>query len=392
MSAGTSEEDVHLPSYVRIYVGVIIAFVFLGGLVGNGLSIISVCFYAKAATRVLYSITVNLFVSALLLDVLYYPALGVHVIKNWPQWMYGDSYCDWSSLTANACTTVFVVSLLLLSLDLYFVSIKKKAMSIKTILIVSLLIWVLSIGLHSTYTFNSNPKVMKLYEANVTVTVCNGFTGKPLVGTMQHLRTAAIFNVVCLLISTVLAACTGIQVWRKKISGPVKFIRQEFNITVVLVAACWLFWLPKWLVDATRAGGGSVKSKILILAHTIGAVNSVIPLIACTMFLKDFRRSLLSIIKGEGKCSCIYTNNQKGGDQNDGLNEPLASKHNKKKLCDNLNATPPVFKKGHFKRSCNNNLDDIERISIDSSALEEHLLDEKRGHNNEIFDQFESKF
>lgn len=379
-------EELNIPSRVKIYVGIIVSSCFLVGLVGNTLSIVSVCFYTKTATRVLYSITVNLFVSSLLLDIFYYPGLGVHVIKKWPDWTSGDSFCNWSSLVENGGTTVFVLTLLLLALDLYLVTIKRSAMSIKTIVVTSLLLWIASACLHSLYTFTSNPKKIEFFGENITM--CNGFTGKPLVASAQHLSTAAFGNMVILAISSALVICTGVQVWRKKVTGPVKFIRQEFNIAVVLITFCWLLWLPKWLVNMMRAQGNYIESKILILSNAIGALMSVIPSIACMLFLKDFRRTIFNILKGKGKCSCLYLSNESGDMKDDGMNEPL-SKHRKKDQYEDI-TNLAVFEKGHFKTSCNNNLD---QISIDSQALEDHLLQGKSGHRNQIYEeQFESKF
>ena len=378
---------IEIPSTVKAYTGLITTGVFVSGIFLNLLSVLTASCYAKTSTKGLFLLAISVFIANLILDAFFYPVAGLHVIQNWPDWQYTETLCDWSSLVENTCTTVVVLSLLLLAIDRYYVTIKRKALPIKTIVILSLLIWGVSVSLNAIYSFKSNPITIELDQKNVSI--CNAFIGDALLPEQSIYSAVAIVNISCLTLAVFTILRVGVFVWRKKIRGQVKTkkrIKQEFTVVLITITFAVLFCSPKLVVSIARSLGTSVTARIVILAHVISSLNSIIASVVFLMFSKDFRRSFLDILRGCKKSSfCLKT--ERAVEQEDGLKEHLVERNPKRSYQDISAPSKTNFVRGQYK-TCDKEMD-LRRVSIDTEALEEHA---GPGHKNEIFEQIDSKF
>jgi len=377
-----------IPSTVKAYTGLITTGVFVAGTFINLLSVFSASCYTKTSTKGLFLLAINVFIANLILDAFFYPVTGLHVIQHWPHWQYTETLCDWSSLAENACTTVVTLSLLLLAIDRYYVTIKRKALPFKTVMVFSILIWAISGCLNGIYSFTSNPITIELGQGNVSI--CNAFVGDALLPEQSIYGTVAIVNISCLTLSVLIILRVGVFVWRKKIRGQAKTkkcIKQEFTVVLLIIIFAYMFCTPKWAILIARGLGSSVTARVVILAHVIGSLNSTVTGVIFLMFSKDFRRSFLDILRGCKKSSLCFKT-ERVVEQEDGLKELLVERNpNKKIYQDASTASKPKFVRGKYK-TCDKEMD-LRRVSIDTDTLEEQA---GPGRKNEIFEQIDSKF
>ena len=389
-----------LPSTVKAYSGIITTGVFVGGLGVNLTAILTVALYAKASRSSIFLILVNVFVCNLLLVAFQYPVTGLHIIQHWPDWQYGAQLCKWSSLCENACSSVVVLTLLLLSVDRYYVTVQRKIFPGKTLVVISLLIWILCATLHGIYSFDSaNPLEIRSQLQNISV--CNTFSGRPLTHEQLGYSSSAIVNIVCFVITFVIIFRVGIKVWREKISGPVKTkknLKQEFKIAFIITVFTVVFFVPKFSVAITRSRHMTVRSRIVVLTHVLGSINCLIAGVVCVMFSKDFRRAALDMVRG---CKQSRLRATSGGRSEHNMKEPLTKESPSQNQTDHhqktINNNPPKFVKGRFK-SCDKEID-LCSVSIDSTTLEEEAgpgcknkIYEPSCKSEEVFEHIDSKF
>ena len=394
-----------LPSTVKAYSGIIITGVFLGGLVVNLPALLTVTLYARASRSSIFLILVNLFVCNLLLSVFENPVTGLNIIQHWPDWQYSAALCKWSSLCENACSSVVVLTLLLLSIDRHYVTIQRRALPGKMIGVFSLLVWVVCATLHGIYSFDSNnPSSETHSQTQQNITVCNTFTGRPLTHEQLGYSQSAIANIACFVVTLAIILRVGIHVWRGKVRGQAKtrkVQKEEFKIAFIIIVFAVVFFLPKFSVIITRSRHVTVRARIVVLTYVLSSINSVMAGIVCIMFSKDFRRATLDMVRGCAQSRLCVNRAGGGGQQQNDMKEPLTTKgsltHDDNNDGTTNNNPPPKFIKGRFK-SCDKEID-MCSVSIDSQTLEEEAgpgrknkIYEPSCKGEEVFEHIDSKF
>ena len=369
-----------LPTTVKAYTGIVTTGVFLTGSCLNVLALFVICCYTRLSSRNLFLILFNVFLSNALLDVFHYPVTGLNIIQHWPDWKYATSVCQWSSLLENACSSVIVFSLLILSIDRYYITIQRKSLPPKIVIIFSFIVWAMSTVLHGIYSFKSNPSNDDLTGKNVSI--CNAFTGRPLNEKEGQYKISAIVNMICMVLSFALIFRVAIYVWRGQMKGSVKrkkFLRQEMKVTFLVSLFTTVFWLPKFSVTISRSKNLSVTSRVIVLTHVLASINSIMAGVISIMFSKDFRRSCLDVTCGCKKARCY----QKDENDNvrDEMKEPLTEQSPTKFHHQPISSEPPQFVKGEYK-TCDREIDFC-GVSIDSQTLEEEA---GPGCKNKIFE------
>ena len=418
-----------LPSTVKAYTGIVTTGILIGGLGINLTSICTVSLYERVSQSSIYLVLANLFLCNIILVAFQYPVSAFHIVQNWPSWQYSTSLCRWWSLGGNACPSIVVLSLLLLSVDRYFVTVQRKALPPKVLGVLSFLVWLSCGTLHGIDSFGaSNPMTIETSQSqkqqSLNLSVCNAFVGQKMEPGQLVYSKWAIVHITCIVVTLTLILRVGAHVWRGQLRGPVKMkkdLKQQFKIAFIVILFTAAFYLPEFGVAVTRGHRQiTVTSRLMVLTHVLSSINTLITGVVCIMFSKDFRRASLDMARGCRQLRARFgaVPSRKGANE---MSEPLTEnisnqqqQQQQQDHTDNRNSKNnnnsssrtssvvkrPLFVKGQFKSwDKDDSGTDLCCVSIDSVTLEEEAgpgcknkIYEESCKGDEVFDYIDSKF
>lgn len=353
-----------LPSTVKVYVGLLLSLIVIIGLASNLVEIFSVAFYRRLHDHVINIIITNAAVCSFLTDAICAPIVGIYVIKEWPRWPLSTTACNITTYVTETNSSVLTWTFVLMSVERYYATIKRKLIPKKVALACLAVIWIVSMCVHSTHTFRVTEKIKDISGKNMTI--CNQLGGNITNEEEDTIKiTIIIINIVCVTLTFIPLLLTANHLRRlQKMKMPsssktFKVLKVEFKVVLIIICLCYAFSLPSWIISLLQTSK-QIKAKVVILSRILSFLCTVIIPLSCFMFSKYFRNAVIDMFTG---CK-NSTLRLKQPHEADTMRKPLTAQQPLHYAeYEELN-TPPKFIKGTFKTSSENN--DMGNVSIGS--------------------------